>query len=80
MKIIDFYADWCGPCKVMEPTIDELEKEFEVQKINIDEDPETAQKYGIMSIPTIVLELEGKELKRFTGVTNKNTIIQAMGL
>ena len=52
MKLLDFYADWCGPCKVMEPIVSELEKSYNIEKINVDENPEVAEKYGVMSIPT----------------------------
>ncbi|MEG0354276.1 MAG: thioredoxin, partial [Lachnospiraceae bacterium] len=62
--MIDFWASWCGPCKMFSPIVDELAKEQEgkvkVGKINIDEEQELAQKYGVMSIPTVILFKDGK--------------------
>ena len=78
--IIDFYADWCGPCKMMSPIIDEISDELgdkiKVGKINTDENLELAQKYGIMSIPTIMIIKNGEISKTFIGVTDKDEIIK----
>ncbi|MFH1955741.1 MAG: thioredoxin [Patescibacteria group bacterium] len=78
LKLIDFYADWCGPCKVMTPIIEELEKtlgdKISFSKINVDTDMETAQKHSIMSIPTFVLEKDGKELDRKLGAIPKKSL------
>jgi thioredoxin 1 len=75
VKVIDFYADWCGPCKMMEPVLEELKKELsgkvEFEKVNVDEQSERAAKYGVMSIPTFVVELEGKESDRLVGYMPK---------
>ena len=80
VKLIDFWAEWCGPCKIMNPIIEELEKELEGQakfeKVNVDENQALAQKYGVMSIPTYVIEKEGKEVGRKIGVTAKADLIQ----
>ena len=80
MKIIDFWAPWCGPCKQMKPIIEKLESEYAVQKVNIDEDPETAVKYGVMSIPTLLIMDGDKEIKRFIGYTNHDTIKSAINV
>lgn len=75
VRVIDFWAPWCPPCKMMHPLIEELEKELkgkvEFVKYNVDEDQEAAQKYGIMSIPTYVIEKDGKEVARTTGARSK---------
>lgn len=81
--LIDFYADWCGPCKMMGPIIDEIaEKKGEtikVGKVNVDENQDLAMKYGVMSIPTIVIIKNGEVEKTFVGVRDKNEILGAIG-
>ena len=77
--IIDFYADWCGPCKMMSPIIDSIAEENEnikVGKINVDEAQELAIKYSIMSIPTIIIFKNGNVYKKFIGVTSKEEILK----
>lgn len=77
--LVDFYADWCGPCRMMGPIVEELSKELEgkakVGKINVDENQDLAMEYNIMTIPTIVIFKNGKEEKRFIGITDKNELI-----
>ena len=77
--IVDFYADWCGPCKMMSPVIDQIADELgttvKVGKVNSDEDIDLAQKFGIMSIPTIILFENGNEIKRHTGFMSKEEFI-----
>ena len=77
--IVDFYADWCGPCKMMSPIIEEIAEELgekvKVGKVNSDENMELAQNYGIMSIPTIMVIKNGEVTKTFVGVTSKEEIL-----
>ena len=80
--IVDFYADWCGPCKMMSPVIDEIAEELassvKVGKVNSDENLNLAEKFGIMSIPTILVFKNGEVVKTFVGVTPKSEIIDAV--
>ncbi|MBI4038827.1 thioredoxin [Candidatus Daviesbacteria bacterium] len=82
VKLLDFWAVWCAPCRIMNPIIEELEKELagkiEVVKINVDEKPEEASKYGVMSIPTYVIEKDGKEVDRKIGVTAKADLLKLL--
>ena len=76
--LIDFYADWCGPCKMLSPTVDEVAAEnddIKVVKINVDESQETAIKYQVMSIPTLVVIKNGNEVNRSVGVIDKEEIL-----
>ena len=76
--LIDFYADWCGPCRMMSPIIDEIAEEMQdkikVGKVNVDNNQELAMEYGVMSIPTIVIIKNGKVEKTIVGVRDKNEI------
>lgn len=80
--LIDFYANWCGPCKMMSPIIDEIAKEkadiVKVGKINVDENQDLAMKYSVMSIPTIMIIKDGQVLKTFVGLRDKNEIIDSL--
>ncbi|MEK7544508.1 MAG: thioredoxin [Patescibacteria group bacterium] len=76
--LVDFFAVWCGPCKAMAPTIEELATEYEgrvkIGKMDVDENPETAQKYGIQSIPTITFFKNGEVMDSTVGVKSKDTL------
>lgn len=76
--MIDFYAEWCGPCKALGPVVDELSGEYEgkvkIVKVDVDASPETAQKYGVLSIPTLVFVKGGEEVNRLTGALPKDTL------
>jgi thioredoxin 1 len=76
--LVDFWAEWCGPCKVLGPIVTELAKEYEgklvVAKVNVDEEPELAQQYGIMSIPTMKFFKAGKIVGEIVGAAPKSSI------
>ena len=80
--LVDFYADWCGPCKMMSPIIDEIADEnltgVKVGKINVDNNQNLAQKYNVMSIPTLIIFKNGQPVKGFVGVTGKEEIKLAL--
>ena len=73
--LVDFYADWCGPCKMMSPVVDELSREYEgrlkVGKVNVDENTNVAQQYRVMSIPTILLIKNGQVVDQVVGAVPK---------
>lgn len=78
ITLIDFYAEWCGPCKVMKPIFSELEEEMssqvEFKKVDVDADGNEASKYGVVSIPTFVILKNGVEVSRRTGAMPKQVL------
>jgi thioredoxin 1 len=76
--LVDFWAPWCGPCQMMGPIIEELSTEMgdkaKIGKINVDENSEMAAKFGVMSIPSIKIFKDGKVVKEFVGVQNKDNL------
>jgi thioredoxin 1 len=80
--LMDFYADWCGPCRMQTPIFEELEKEFkdkaEFRKVNVDKEGDLATEKGIFVVPTLILEKDGKELKKWMGVTSKDELTNAI--
>lgn len=77
--LVDFFADWCGPCKMMAPIVEalatELDGKAKVGKINVDENSDIAIEYNVMSIPTLIVFKNGKEEKRLVGVRNKEELL-----
>ena len=82
LKLLDFWAEWCGPCKFMEPIMDELEKELagkiKIEKINVDEKPDQAAKFSVMSIPTYIVLKDDREVERLIGATSKESLLKAI--
>ncbi len=72
--IVDFYADWCGPCKMLAPILEEIPEN--VLKINVDEHEDLAQKFGVMSIPTVVFFKNGEEKNKIIGFRSKSEILE----
>lgn len=73
LVLVDFYADWCGPCKMLAPILEQIDS-IDVLKINVDEFPDLAAKFGVMSIPTLILFRDGKEVKKEIGFRNLDDI------
>jgi len=80
--VVDFWAPWCGPCKMVSPTIEELAKDYEgkvaVGKMNVDENQLPAEKYGIMSIPTVMIFKNGQPVKSLVGAQGKESYKKAI--
>jgi thioredoxin 1 len=82
--LMDFYADWCGPCKMQGPIFEDLAKDFsdkvEFRKINVDKEGDLATEKSIMVVPTIILEKDGVEVQKWMGVTSKEELIKAINI
>ena len=80
--LVDFYATGCGPCKALAPTVEEVARDLDgkadVYKVNVDEEPELASEFGIMSIPTLVYFRNGSEVERGSGIQSKAQILSAL--
>ena len=79
--LLDFWASWCGPCRMVSPIVDEIAAErgdIKVCKINVDEQPELAAQFGVMSIPTLVVMKEGKIVNQAVGARPKNVILSML--
>ena len=79
--LVDFYADWCGPCKMQSPIVDEIDGErddVKVRKINIDQQPELAMRFGVMSIPTIMVVKNGETTFKEPGLMQKRDLLKLL--
>ena len=78
--VVDFWAEWCGPCRIIGPIVEELSKEYDgkVQfaKVNVDESPDLAGRYGVQGIPTLIIFKDGKEVGRSVGAAPKSRLAQ----
>ena len=81
--LLDFYADWCGPCKMLSPVLHELAEEksgaLKVGKVNVDEQPELASQFGVMSIPTLLVFEQGKLVRQAVGARPKTGVLELLG-
>jgi thioredoxin 1 len=77
--LVDFYADWCGPCRAIAPIVEEIARELsdrlKVVKLDVDQNPETAMQYGVQSIPTLLIFKNGKEVERLIGYMSKTKLL-----
>ncbi len=82
--VVDFWADWCGPCKMIAPILEEIAVEqgdaIKVTKLNVDENPLSAQAHGVMSLPTLLVFRNGEVDKKIVGAKGKAQLIEEMGL
>jgi thioredoxin 1 len=82
VTLVDFWAEWCGPCRMAGPVVEELSDEYRekvlVGKVDVDAEPDIAQKFGVMSIPTVILFKDGQEMGRQVGFSGKTGYIQLL--
>lgn len=80
--VIDFFATWCGPCRMMSPILEECQEELgekvSIYKVDVDESEKLARKFGIMSIPTIIVFVNGEEVEKHIGLWNKDDLIETV--
>lgn len=73
--LVDFYADWCGPCRMLAPILEEIDN-VNIYKVNVDDEQELAMKYGIMSIPCVISFKDGEVYKKSVGLVDKETLLE----
>ena len=81
--LVDFWATWCGPCRMQAPILEQLDSELggsvKIGKVDVDEEPELARRFGVMSIPTLIAFRDGKEIAQNVGVTDANGLKRMLG-
>jgi thioredoxin 1 len=80
--LVDFWAEWCGPCKMIAPILEEIATEndgLKIGKLNVDDNPEVARQYQVMSIPTLIVFKDGQEAKRLIGAKGKGQLLEELG-
>ena len=75
LVLVDFYADWCGPCQMLGSILESLELDFDILKVNVDQYPEIAMNYGVMNIPTLILFKDGDSIAKLIGMHNKEDLL-----
>jgi thioredoxin 1 len=78
LKVLDFWAQWCAPCRMMKPVIEEVSKIFDIEQVDVDEAVDKAQRYGIKAIPTLIVLKDGKEIARFVGFIGKERLLKTL--
>ena len=80
--LVDFFATWCGPCRMLSPILEEIKEEndgkFEIVKVDVDESEKLARKFGILSIPTMIIFQDGSEAEKIIGLRDKDSILDAL--
>ena len=79
--LVDFFATWCGPCKILAPTLEKLSEEhpeYIIGKVDVDKEPELAQKYSIMSVPTLIVFDNGEEIRRTSGAIPEEAVAEML--
>ncbi|MBQ6394638.1 thioredoxin [Candidatus Saccharibacteria bacterium] len=76
--LVDFNADWCGPCQMQAPILEAMSKDYHIASLNIDDAPEIAEEYGVSSIPCLIIFKDGKEVRRKIGLTPESAIKKLM--
>ena len=80
--VVDFWAEWCGPCKMIAPVLDEIAAEhagtLRIAKLNVDDNPDTARRFDVMSIPTLIVFQDGQAKKRLVGAKGKGQLLQEL--
>lgn len=83
ISLLDFYADWCGPCRMVLPLVDQIadeRRDLLVGKVNVNENPDLAREFGVLSIPTLIVMKDGKVINRASGARNKSQILDLVGV